>query len=70
MALPKRRKSHAKVRTRRQATFRIKAAALSACPSCGKPTLPHRACPHCGNYGDKGVVLRIRERKQKKSKQQ
>jgi large subunit ribosomal protein L32 len=54
------------VRTRRQATFRLKAATLSACPSCGKPTLPHRACPHCGNYGDKGAVLRIRQKKAKK----
>ncbi|MCS6860486.1 MAG: 50S ribosomal protein L32 [Abditibacteriales bacterium] len=66
MALPKRRKSHAKVRTRRQATFRLRAVAFSACPSCGQPTPSHRACPYCGHYGDKGVVLRIRRKKEAK----
>jgi ribosomal protein L32 len=51
------------VRTRRQQTFKIKAATLSACSSCGKPTLPHHACPACGNYGELGKVLTIKEKK-------
>ena len=56
MALPKRRSSHAKVRTRRQQWMRAVAgaAALSArktCEHCGAAILPHRYCPKCKRYG-------------------
>jgi ribosomal protein L32 len=54
------------VRTRRQQTFKIRAVSLSTCPSCGKPTLPHRACPACGNYGALGRVLPEKKKKPKK----
>jgi large subunit ribosomal protein L32 len=29
---------------------------LSACPNCGDPKLPHRACPTCGMYNGEQVV--------------
>ena len=29
---------------------------LVACPKCGTPILPHRACRNCGFYKDREVV--------------
>lgn len=55
MALPKRRKSRAKVRTRRQ---HWKAATITktTCPHCDATILPHRACGHCGYYNGRQVM--------------
>ncbi|MBX9652981.1 50S ribosomal protein L32 [bacterium] len=49
MAVPKRRKSHSRVRTQR-AHKAMTAVQHQYCTSCGAPTLPHRACPACGHY--------------------
>jgi large subunit ribosomal protein L32 len=60
MALPKRRKSHARVRTR-QAQWRAKPVTTTTCAHCGTTILPHRACTTCGYY--KGIqVLATRDR--------
>jgi large subunit ribosomal protein L32 len=32
------------------------APALSLCPKCHEPKLPHRVCPNCGYYDGKEVV--------------
>ncbi|MHC4953931.1 MAG: 50S ribosomal protein L32 [Planctomycetota bacterium] len=52
MAVPKRKKSHARVRTRR-AHHALARPNLRACPRCGKPSLPHRVCSQCGYYNEK-----------------
>jgi ribosomal protein L32 len=43
MALPKRRKSHARVRTRRQ-QWTAKNVTTTTCPHCSATSLPHRVC--------------------------
>jgi large subunit ribosomal protein L32 len=49
MAVPKRRTSRSK-RNKRRAHDALTAPQWIACPQCGEPTRPHRACPHCGTY--------------------
>jgi large subunit ribosomal protein L32 len=29
---------------------------MAECPECHQPTLPHRACPHCGKYKGREVI--------------
>lgn len=55
MALPKRRKSHAKVRTRRQ-QWRATPVASTTCPNCSVVMVPHRACLNCGHYNGRAVL--------------
>lgn len=49
MAVPKRRKSHSRVRTQR-AHKSLKPTAYVYCKECRAPMLPHRVCPSCGVY--------------------
>jgi large subunit ribosomal protein L32 len=55
MALPKRRKSRARVRTRR-ANWRAKEVTLTTCDRCDTKILPHRACDTCGHYKQRAVM--------------
>ncbi|HEX8464519.1 MAG TPA: 50S ribosomal protein L32 [Abditibacterium sp.] len=55
MALPKRRKSHARVRTRR-AQWKATAVTLTKCPNCAVAMMPHRACLNCGQYNGRAVL--------------
>ncbi len=55
MANPKRRTSKAR-RDRRRSHDALAAPAASKCPNCGETKLPHRACPHCGQYRDRQVI--------------
>lgn len=55
MALPKRRKSHARVRTRQQ-QWRAKPVTLTTCAHCDAKILPHRACDSCGYYNGRAVM--------------
>ncbi|MBI4165345.1 MAG: 50S ribosomal protein L32 [Acidobacteria bacterium] len=56
MANPKRR--HSKARTsRRRAHDHLAQRAMSECPHCHEPKLPHRACPRCGYYRGREVML-------------
>lgn len=55
MAVPKRKCSKSKIRTRR----RYRKAAVTAtkpCPQCGAPQRPHRVCPSCGYYRGRQVI--------------
>lgn len=55
MALPKRKLSKSRVRSRRGS----KKAALQTvtpCPQCGEAHQSHRACPSCGYYGGRQVL--------------
>ena len=55
MALPKRKTSKSRVRSRKssQTLSIIKA---QACPQCGAPQRPHRVCPSCGFYRGRQVI--------------
>ena len=56
MAVPKKRKSKAKTRTRRAQHDKIAAPKLQTCPQCYAPKRPHRACHECGYYREEQVV--------------
>lgn len=56
MAVPKKRKSQAKTRSRRANHDKTKAPTLQSCPQCYAPKRPHRACMECGYYRDEQVV--------------
>ncbi len=58
MAVPKKRKPKSKARLVRAAWMRKqKVAHLVRCPNCGAYKLPHFACPECGYYRDKQVLV-------------
>jgi large subunit ribosomal protein L32 len=48
-ALPKHKISHMR-QGKRRAVINLSTRQTIVCPSCGKPKLPHQACPHCGTY--------------------
>jgi large subunit ribosomal protein L32 len=55
MPNPKRR--HSKQRTsKRRAHDALKSPQLATCPNCHEPKLPHRACPHCGQYRGRAII--------------
>ena len=55
MALPKRRKSRARVRTRR-ANWKATPITMTTCAHCEAKILPHRACGQCGYYNGRAVM--------------
>jgi len=55
MPNPKRRHSKAR-RDKRRAHDALAAPALSECPNCHEPKMPHRVCPHCGYYKGKQTI--------------
>jgi len=55
MPNPKRRHSQAR-RGKRRAHDHLKKPASSECPSCHEYRLPHRVCPHCGQYHGREVI--------------
>ena len=54
MAVPKRKTSKAKVRSRSSSHQRKQVTAV-ACPDCGAPRQAHRVCPSCGTYRGRQV---------------
>ena len=60
MAVPKQKKSKAKVRSRRANHDKITLPNVSICTNCGADVLSHRACPECGHYkGRQAVSMKI-----------
>ena len=55
MAVPKRKTSKAR-RDKRRAHKSLSGPALSVCPQCSEPKMPHRVCPNCGYYRDRAVL--------------
>ncbi|MBX5464280.1 MAG: 50S ribosomal protein L32 [Clostridia bacterium] len=55
MGNPKRRFSKSR-RDKRAAHWKLAAPNLVPCPHCHEMKMPHRACPHCGYYGEREVV--------------
>ena len=50
MAVPKKKTSKAKSRSRRASAWKLDAPARSNCPRCGATKLPHVVCGNCGWY--------------------
>ncbi|MEL6614699.1 MAG: 50S ribosomal protein L32 [Bacteroidota bacterium] len=58
MANPKRRHSKARTATRR-AQYKVRNIPVTReCSNCGADKLMHRACPTCGHYRGREVVVR------------
>jgi large subunit ribosomal protein L32 len=55
MAVPKRKTGRAKTNSRRS-SHKLTATAVSICPQCNEPKMPHRVCPECGYYNGKEIV--------------
>jgi large subunit ribosomal protein L32 len=58
MALPKRKKSQAKTRSRRATHDVMTPPNPGWCSHCGDPKLPHTVCRVCGYYKGR-LVLRV-----------
>ena len=56
MAVPARRTSKTKKRTRRASVWKATAPTLVKCPNCSEYTVPHRVCPSCGQYNGREVI--------------
>ncbi|MGD0011987.1 MAG: 50S ribosomal protein L32 [Terriglobia bacterium] len=56
MPNPKRRHSKAR-RDRRRAHDFLDVHSLAECPHCHEKKMPHQACPHCGYYRGREVML-------------
>ncbi len=54
-AVPARRVSKTAKRARRT-HLKKEAPTVVACPNCGEPLMPHRACTKCGFYKGKEAV--------------
>lgn len=53
MAVPKRKPSKARSRTRKSINMRLTAPQLTECATCGNKVPPHKVCPKCGFYKGK-----------------
>ncbi|MDE0652901.1 MAG: 50S ribosomal protein L32 [bacterium] len=56
MAVPKKKTSKARSRSRQAAAWRLDAPSRSVCPRCGAAKLPHRVCAQCGWYGGRQAL--------------
>ena len=54
-AVPK-KKTPKSAQGKRRSHVKMPAVALSTCPHCHSPRLPHRACPSCGYYKGREAV--------------
>jgi large subunit ribosomal protein L32 len=56
MAVPKKKTSKSKTRSRRAAAWKLERAPRSTCPRCAAAKLPHRVCGNCGWYAGRQAV--------------
>ena len=56
MAVPKKKTSKAKTRSRRASSWQLDAPARSLCDHCGTAKLPHRVCATCGWYNGRQAI--------------
>ncbi len=61
MAVPVRKKSKAKKRSRRAPQDSISLAGVSVCENCGADVRSHHACRACGWYRDRVVLEMVDE---------
>jgi large subunit ribosomal protein L32 len=64
MPVPKRKTSQSR-RDQRRAQHKLVVQTFSFCPQCKSPKLPHRACPKCGTYKGREVIVLEAEAKRK-----
>ena len=55
MGLPSKRRTKTS-KKERASHFALKPTALSTCPKCSSPVMPHRACNKCGTYRGKEII--------------
>ena len=55
MAVPKKKSSRMRTR-QRKAAWKVARPAMSTCPRCKAPKLPHRVCHNCGTYNGREVI--------------
>jgi large subunit ribosomal protein L32 len=56
MAVPKKKTSKAKTRSRRASSWKLAAPARSVCPRCGSAKQPHVVCGNCGWYKNRQAI--------------
>jgi large subunit ribosomal protein L32 len=56
MAVPKKKTSKSKSRSRRASAWTLDAPPRSVCPQCQHGKLPHVVCAHCGWYKGRQAV--------------
>ncbi len=56
MAVPKQRHNKSRRDRRRGGQRKLEAQQVVKCSNCSMPTMPHRACAHCGFYKGKQVI--------------
>ena len=64
MGVPKKKSSKSRIRNR-QAQQKLSSPSLTFCPQCKAPKLPHFACPECGYY--KGKLVMVKKEKKKEA---
>jgi large subunit ribosomal protein L32 len=67
MAVPRHKHTRSSVGQRRMHLF-ITKAALTLCPKCKKPVLPHTACKNCGSYKGREVINVLADLSKKEKK--
>lgn len=69
MAVPKKKTSKSKSKSRRAANTKVNPIVLTKCPKCGEPKKAHVVCTFCGYYkGNK--ILNVVSKLDKKLKKQ
>ncbi len=56
MAVPKKKTSKAKSRSRRASAWTLREPAQSRCPQCRQAKVPHVVCPNCGWYKNRQAI--------------
>jgi large subunit ribosomal protein L32 len=56
MAVPKKKTSKAKSRSRKASAWRIRSSGRSTCPQCNAVKRPHTVCGNCGHYGGRQAI--------------
>ena len=56
MAVPKKKTSKSKSRSRRASAWKITTTARSTCPRCGAVKHPHVVCGNCGWYHGRQAI--------------
>lgn len=56
MAVPKKKTSKMKTRSRRASAWKLESSARSNCPRCRAAKLPHRVCGNCGWYNGRQAI--------------
>ncbi|MEK7653431.1 MAG: 50S ribosomal protein L32 [Patescibacteria group bacterium] len=69
MGLPSKQRTKSS-KKRRASHFALKKSGLNKCSNCGKPVLPHRACPACGYYQGRQIIKFKTKKKTTKQKAQ